>query len=241
MKSKLTFLILLSLFIVNSGHAQNKKRAKKTILKGLVIDTENNPVKNASIFADGRNCKILSDEKGRFKIKIKSNVKTITVFTLAKGATEVLFQGETEMTFILAASEEIIEDRLNAPKKEESDLVNTGYIKAHKRNISTSVGKINKNTIKNSDHYLNIYDMIQGEVAGVSVYGSTIRIRGIGTITGSSTPLFIVNGMPVMNIDHIFPSQVKSISVLKDSSAAIYGIRGANGVIVITLKTVVYD
>jgi len=236
MKTKFAILLIISLFIINGTNAQNKKKAKKTILKGLVIDTENKPVKGASVFIDGKNCKTLSDEDGKFELKIKSNVETITIFTLAMGAKEVAYQGEKEMTFVLEANEEILEDPLNAPKMQEDEIVNTGYIKAHKRDLSNNASEVSKNTIKNADHYTSIYDMIRGEVAGVSVSGSTVMIRGIGTIGGSTTPLYIVNGMPVSSIDHIFPSQVKSITVLKDSAAAIYGVRGANGVIVITLK-----
>lgn len=239
MKSKIFLLVIISLFIINQGQAQGKKRAKKTILKGLVIDTENNPVKNASVFIDGKNSKVLSDDEGSFKIKVKSKAKTITIFTLAQGAKEVPYKGESEMTFILKATDELVEDELNVPKKEESEIINKGYIKEHKRNLAANINKINQNTINNADHYRTIYDMIQGEVAGVMVNGSTIRIRGVGTLSGNTTPLFIVNGMPVSSLDYVSPSQVESISVLKDSSAAIYGVRGANGVIVITLKKVI--
>lgn len=241
MKNKLIFLLIISLFIINGAQAQNKKRAKKVVLKGLVIDTENNPIENASVFIDGKNCKKLSDEEGRFKLKIKPDVKTVMVFTIAQGATEIAYQGEEELTFVLEAVEGIMENDLNAAYIKESGIVNTSYIKAHKRNLTTNMSRNNKNMIKNADHYLTIYDMIQGEVAGVTVSGSTIIIRGVGSITMSNTPLFVVNGMPVSSIDHISPSQVKSISILKGSSAALYGVRGANGVIIITLKTAVND
>jgi TonB-dependent SusC/RagA subfamily outer membrane receptor len=241
MKKKLIFLLIISLFIVNGSQAQNKKRAKKIALKGLVIDTENNPIKNASVFIDGKNCKKLSDEEGRFKLKIKPNVKTVMVFTIAQGATEIAYQGEEELTFVLKAVEGILENDLNATNIKASGFVNTSYIKAHKRNLTTKMSRNNKNMIKNADHYLTIYDMIQGESAGVTVSGSTIRIRGVGSLVMSTTPLFIVNGIPVSSIDYVSPSQVKSISILKGSSAALYGVRGANGVIVITLKTAIDD
>jgi len=241
MKNKLFFLVLVGLFIVGNANAQKKKHAKKVLLKGVVLDTENKPIQKASIFVDGKNRKILSDENGRFELKVRSNAKTITVFTITQGATEMAYKGEKEIIFIIKAVDNIEEDPLNAPDLEVNDLINTGYIKAHKRNLTTNVREINRNTIKNAHHYVSIYDMIQGEVAGVIISGNTIRIRGIGSLSGNTTPLFIVNGMPVSSFDHISPSQVKSISILKDSSAAIYGVRGANGVIVITLKTTVYD
>ena len=78
--------------------------------------------------------------------------------------------------------------------------------------------------------------MIQGRCAGVVVSGNSIVIRGIGTITLSSEPLFVVDGVEMRDISHINPKEVKDIQILKDSAAAIYGSRGANGVILITLK-----
>jgi TonB-dependent SusC/RagA subfamily outer membrane receptor len=84
--------------------------------------------------------------------------------------------------------------------------------------------------------YASIYDMIKGEVAGVQVSGSKVRIRGATSIQGSTDPLLVVNGMVVTDIDDIPPEIVKSIDVLKGPSASLYGSRGANGVIVIKTK-----
>jgi len=78
--------------------------------------------------------------------------------------------------------------------------------------------------------------MIAGKVPGVDVSGKKIRIRGINSMVSSNDPLFVVNGLPMSSIDHIPPQVVESISVLKGPSATIYGSRGINGVIVITLK-----
>ena len=78
--------------------------------------------------------------------------------------------------------------------------------------------------------------MIRGEVPGVQVVGTQILIRGMSSINSSNDPLLVVDGMPVSSIDNISPRQVKSISVLKGSDAAIYGTRAAGGVILIDLK-----
>ena len=77
--------------------------------------------------------------------------------------------------------------------------------------------------------------MIRGKVPGVSVVGNSIVIRGVNSVNASSDPLLIVDGVTVSSIDNISPSMVKSISVLKGPDAAIYGSRGANGVLLITL------
>jgi TonB-dependent SusC/RagA subfamily outer membrane receptor len=83
--------------------------------------------------------------------------------------------------------------------------------------------------------YNDIYQMIRGEVSGVIVSGRNVQIQQGHSFFGSSEPLFVVNGTIVNSIDNINPLEVKSITVLKGSSAAIYGVRGANGVISINL------
>ena len=84
--------------------------------------------------------------------------------------------------------------------------------------------------------YRDIYEMIQGKCAGVQVTGRSITIRGKNSINLSTEPLFVVDGVAVEDVSHINPREVKNITVLKDSAASIYGVRGANGVILITLK-----
>ncbi|HBC78610.1 MAG TPA: hypothetical protein DEO60_03050 [Bacteroidales bacterium] len=85
--------------------------------------------------------------------------------------------------------------------------------------------------------YQDIYDMIRGRVAGVEVSGKSIRIRGSNSLNVSTEPLFVVDGVMVREIDDIAPETVKSIEVLKGPDASAYGVRGSNGVIVITRKT----
>lgn len=111
--------------------------------------------------------------------------------------------------------------------------VEVGYGKEVKRNMTQPVSVVDA---PENNTYRNIYEMIQGKCTGVQVMGEKIIIRGVSTLNSSTDPLFVVDGQPVTSISHINPNDVKSISVLKDSAAAIYGNRGANGVIVITLK-----
>lgn len=79
--------------------------------------------------------------------------------------------------------------------------------------------------------------MLRGEVPGVQVYGKSIKIQGASSFIASTEPLLVVDGVAVSTIDDIQPRMVKSIEVLKGSAATIYGARGANGVILITLKS----
>jgi len=106
---------------------------------------------------------------------------------------------------------------------------NAGEVKAS----ALSTLEVDENAIA----YHDIYEYIQGKVPGVMVRGDKIIIRGVSTIAQSTDPLFIVDGVPMESIGWVNPNNVKSISVLKDGSeCAIYGSRGANGVIVITTK-----
>lgn len=112
--------------------------------------------------------------------------------------------------------------------------VNIGYGTTKRKNATTSISSLK---VKQGSGYSNIYDYIQGKFAGVDVDGTTIRIRGERSILGGNDPLFIVDGVEVNDIGDISPDEVQSIDVLKDaSSTAIYGSRGANGVILITTR-----
>ena len=118
-------------------------------------------------------------------------------------------------------------------QSQEQDQVNIGYGTTPRDQLTTSVSSVK---IDENVPYTNIYEMIQGKCAGVVVHGTSIQIRGIGSINLSTQPLFVVDGIEVNDVSHINPRDVKDIQVLKDSSASIYGSRGANGVILITLK-----
>lgn len=117
-----------------------------------------------------------------------------------------------------------------------AEVVDIGYGKAARGDLASSISSVPLDD--NTTHtYRDIYEMIQGKCAGVVVEGKKITIRGIGSIYGSTDPLFIVDGSAASSIDWINPNDVKSIDVLKDASAtSIYGSRGANGVIIINLK-----
>lgn len=237
MKYNITLLLIFSLFIVGNTSAQKKKKNKKIILKALVVDTENNPVQNASVFVDGKKSNVTSDANGRFQIKLKPSVKKVAVFTLFNGIAELNYKGQKEITFVLGASASAKNEALNESTKGEPELVDIGYGKAEKRNLSTSVSNVNKNHLKNASHYNNIFDMIKGEVPGVEVNGSQIVIRGVSSFSSDNQPLFVVDGSPVNTVSNLSPNDVKSISILKGGAAAIYGSRGMNGVILIQLKT----
>jgi len=121
-------------------------------------------------------------------------------------------------------------------REETKDVVSDGYKSTDKKNLTTSVSTIDGSNPKYKS-YSNIYEMIKSQVSGVRVIGTSIQIMGPSSIGGNDEPLFVVDGVPVESIDNISPGQVKSIEILKDASASIYGSRGANGVLVISLMS----
>ena len=104
-----------------------------------------------------------------------------------------------------------------------------------KDELTTLVSSVNLDKARET-HYTNIFEMIKGEVPGVIVSGSSIKIRGGSSLTQNTEPLYVVNGVMVSQIGDILPDAVKSIEVLKGTAAAIYGSRAANGVILIKTK-----
>lgn len=119
------------------------------------------------------------------------------------------------------------------------DSVNIGYGYIKKKNLTSSVSQVSM-TEQDMVSYTNIGDYLMGRVPGLMVTktGTTYKyvIRGLNSINSSTDPLFVVDGCEVMDISYLNPRDVKSVEVLKDASASIYGTRGACGVILITTR-----
>ena len=134
--------------------------------------------------------------------------------------------------------EKAIRDSLRLRSVEE-DSINVGYGYVKNKNLTSSVSKVSMDNVHVSS-YANIGEYLAGRVPGLVVQksgnGYKYTIRGATSIYASTDPLFIVDGTEVMDIDYLNPNDVKSVEVLKDSSAAIYGTRGACGVILITTR-----
>lgn len=230
MKWKIVFVIVALLVPMSTITAQ--KKAKKISLSGYVVDPAGRPVADAMFFLDGVKISSVSKPDGSFKFKVKPGTEVITVYSLLNGGSELEYNGETTMVFEL--SESILVPGQGKPD-EAAETVNIGYENTRKEDLSTSVGSVNKNKLEKT-HYTSIYQMIAGEVPGVVVTGSSIRVRGTSSINSGNEPIFVVDGTVLTTIDNINPNDVESIDILKGGSTAIYGARGANGVIIIKLK-----
>lgn len=109
------------------------------------------------------------------------------------------------------------------------------------RQVSTSNDKNTYSSTKiqvdkSAIAYRDIYEYLQGKVPGVQIVGTSIRIRGLSTPTGNPDALIILDGMEVTDVSDVSPSDIASVEVLKDSEATLYGMRGANGVVIIKTK-----
>ena len=129
----------------------------------------------------------------------------------------------------------LVETKPEDPAAQKKDTrVKIGYGEADSRELSYSVGSVKP---EDTEFYSNMYDYLRGKVAGVQVTNdNTIIIRGVTTFHSATAPLILVDGVEITDLNTIDPHDVYSVDVLKDASSAIYGLKGANGVILITTK-----
>ncbi len=229
---KYVVLIALIIFTCGISPTHGQKQNKRLTVSGIVVDANNNPVSGAVILINNKMVDQTTDENGFYRVRVRPSDTLITVFIINGGLKEELIGGRDVINFKLGGVVDHREQNIQAKENEEE--YNVGYGTVKKREMTTQVGKIDA-TNKKYASYTNIYDMIKGEIPGVQVAGKKITIQGPASFNLSTDPLFIVNGIETSNIDDISPRQVKSIEVLKGSAASIYGSRGANGVIIITL------
>lgn len=148
---------------------------------------------------------------------------------------------DKEVTITSSSTNVVLE-----PDIEELDsVVVIGYGSQQKRDVTGSIASVGSEEIDQRTP-ANIFEAIQGQLAGVQLNtgsgapgsGASIRIRGTSTLNGGADPLYVLDGQPVDNIDNINPNDIASIEILKDgASAAIYGSRSANGVVIVTTKS----
>jgi TonB-dependent SusC/RagA subfamily outer membrane receptor len=229
MNPKILFFLAFS--FVSVCFAQND--SKKISIDGVVVDFQNRPVYGAKITIDGIQTGKSTNSKGSYKIKIKPTAEKIGIYTLPPSSIEESINGRTSINFKL--NDSITQQIINQTDLSGEEEVNMGYGSQKRKNSTSSVKKIDGTKDKYAN-YTSIYDMLRGEVPGISVIGSSVIIQGVNSFSLSSEVLYVVDGTPVNSIDNISPQLVKSIDVLKGPAASIYGSRGANGVILITLK-----
>ncbi|WP_443701639.1 SusC/RagA family TonB-linked outer membrane protein [Prevotella sp.] len=218
-------LIAFMLFLVGSVSAQS--------LKGNVKDSNGEPIIGATIQEKGSKNMAVTDLDGNFSIAL-SGGKQITVSYIGMKTATVNVGGKSIVNVVM-------EDEATTL----NDVVVIGYGTVKKKDLTGAVTSVSAKDLANIP-VSTASEAIQGKMAGVTVTtteGSPdadvkIRVRGGGSLSQDNSPLYIVDGFPVSSISDIAPNDIESIDVLKDaSSTAIYGARGANGVVIVTTKS----
>ncbi len=204
-------------------------------IKGTVTDTGGEPLIGVSVFVDGTTSGTVTDVDGKYEISVPDAKGKILVFSCIGMATKnVLIGSKTTVNVILEEDSTFLDE-----------TVVIGYATVKRRDLMGSVTSVDSKTLT-SVPVTTVNEALSGRMAGVQVTATEgdpdaeikIRVRGTGSITQDSSPLYIVDGFPVESISDIPASDIQSIDVLKDAfSTAIYGSRGANGVVLVTTKS----
>jgi len=228
MKMRMFYGIILIMALSGSISLAQKNDSKITV-SGYVMDASCKPVAGALVLVDSKNTAVTTDDNGYYKVKVGHDANLIGVLVQGNEVRSEFIDNRTEINFSL---KDLVVPFNNDPHHRDPEKavdVGISEIPAHTAVV------MDRSKNKNCP-YSNIYEMIQGKVAGVYVRGQTISMRGNSSISGDNSPLLVVDGVIVESIDHIMPVNVQTITFLKGASAAIYGSRGLNGVIAISLK-----
>ena len=224
MKISKILLVVIMLFF-GLGYSQNK-------LAGNVVNSKNKPIANAKIYLDSIYTNVETDRKGNFEVSLSGKVATINVFSNDYGLLSNTFNNEKVMNFMFLNSQLPAEERV-----QKGGTLKMVYSKQNNQYKVKSDKGTGIETDKNSGIFNTIYDLLRGQLPGVSVSrDNRITIRGVSSLRNISDPLFVVDGVIVSSIDYISPNNVKKVSVLKGAEASIYGSQGSSGVIVIKTK-----
>ena len=217
---------LLTLCFLNIGMMAQKQ------ISGVVLDSQDQPVIGASVMVKGTSNGTISDYDGEFLLTVSDDATTLVVSFVGMQTQEVAIK--ERMTIVLHEASEVIQE-----------VVVTGYGNVSKGSFAGSAQAVDAETIEKKSP-TEVSKALAGEVAGVQVINSsgqpgsnaTLVIRGVGSLNGSATPLYVVDGVTYDgDISAIDPGDIASTTILKDATAtSLYGSRGANGVVVITTK-----
>ncbi|MFR9498191.1 MAG: TonB-dependent receptor [Rikenellaceae bacterium] len=221
-----TLILCISALVlsVSSSFAQNIEA------KGVVTDGNGEPIIGANVIIKGTNDGVATNIDGEFSLSVPQN--GILLFS-SLGYTEIERAASTNMTVVLTEDSQILDD-----------VVVVGYGVVRKKELTGAVSQVKSEELS-KQVTSNLGSALQGMVSGVSVTAASsapgattsILIRGVSSIYGDNTPLYIVDGVPQESDPSISPNDIETIDILKDAaSCAIYGTRGAAGVIIITTK-----
>lgn len=225
--------LLLALLLVPMG-PRVELEAQQSQVQGRVVTADDRPVVGASVTVVGTSIGALTNEQGRFTLTVPSANATLRISRLGYGSETVALDGRTNV--VVTLTEQAVE---------LEGLVVVGYGTQRRSDVTGSVASISADRLEEAAN-TSVLQALQGAVPGITVQttgagaepSASVIIRGRNSITASNSPLVVVDGIPYNGpLSEINQSDVASIDVLKDASAAaIYGSRGANGVILITTR-----
>lgn len=218
-------LLLLCLMAAINAKAQNVK------ITGTVVDVDNEPIIGATVtVSDNTNAKTVTDLDGHFSIN-----------AIPGSRLDITYIGYKSKNVKAANGMKVVMEEDNNMLKE---VVAIGYGSVQRKDITTAVSSVSTKDL-DTRPIVSAVQGLQGKAAGVTISqangqpGSTptIRVRGTTSLNGSNDPLYVVDGVPMTDIDYLSADDIVGMQILKDaSSAAIYGSRAANGVVIITTK-----
>lgn len=201
-------------------------------INGTILTESGDPLAGVSVRIKGTDFGTTTDAKGKFSLDVPENA--VLIFSYVGYETQEIAVGTQQAVTI----------RLKTADNQMEQVVVVGYGTQKKKDLTGSVSTLSSKDMENRPATQFGY-AIEGKAAGVQVIrssgqpqaGFSIRVRGTSSITAGSEPLYMVDGVPTENINDINPSDIENITILKDaSSAAIFGNRGANGVVLVTTK-----
>ncbi len=202
------------------------------LVTGNVQDPDGNPLVGVNVVLQGTTAGTTTDLNGNYSIEA-SNESILTFSFIGYSVQNIAVGNQTKINV-----------KLQPDITELSDVVVVGYGTQQRQNLTGSVSKLSSENLETKP-VSTIESALQGQVSGVTVVNTggpgtspTVRIRGIGSVSYSSNPLYVIDGIPVSNLNNFDVKDIESVSILKDAaSAAIYGSRAANGVVIITTKS----
>lgn len=224
LKSRKILFALMAMLFSLSAFAQQQAVA------GQVLDAQKEPLIGVSVLEKGTNNGAITDIDGNFKLNVGANATL--VFSYVGYQTQEL-RASRQMKVVLQEDAEVLDE-----------VVVIGYGSVKRKDVTTAISSVSTKDLDQRP-IMSAGQAIQGKAAGVSVIQPSgkpggemsIRVRGTTSMNGSNDPLYVVDGVPVDNINFLAPNDIADMQILKDaSSASIYGSRAANGVILITTK-----
>ena len=212
----------------------SEKQADDNKVTGSIKDMAGEPIIGANVTIKGQSIGTITDIDGRFIINAPANA-ILRITYIGYIPQEIKVENKRELKIILQEDTETLDE-----------VVVVGYGVQKKSDVTGAMIRVNSDEL-NSRPAANAFEAMQGKAAGVDIVSNerpgeigTINVRGVRSLSASNTPLYVVDGIPLMStsgIETLNPQDIESIDVLKDASAtAIYGSRGANGVILVTTK-----